>query len=56
MHTLTFIVNVIFAVYILNFISGFLNSFMSDWSRRARGWTDLLLGVALLIAVILLNS
>jgi hypothetical protein len=54
-HALSLIVDVMFAVYLLNFISAFHNSFMSRFSHRAKVWSDIGIGFALLIAVIVLN-
>jgi hypothetical protein len=54
-HTVAFMVNVMFAVYILNFVSSFLHSFAARWGDRAVLASDLFLGVLLLIAVVLAN-
>ena len=54
MSTYAFIINVIFAVFIIHFVSGFLNGLFKN--PKARIWADWILGIILLILVISANN
>ena len=53
MPTTTFglIVDVMFAVYVMNFLTGFLNGFTAHKSHGTRIWLDIAFGVVLLLLV-----
>jgi len=55
MTNLTFIVDVIFAVYLTNFLSGFFHTLAENWSAKSKNCLDLIIGIALLVAVILIK-
>jgi hypothetical protein len=50
MSNFQLIVDVIFATYLVHFLSGFLNSFLGD--SKARVWADVILGIVLLFLVL----
>lgn len=54
MRSLRLIVDVMFAIYIVQFISAFLNGFTEN-RPRLRLWLDLFVGVLLLALVVYLD-
>ncbi len=56
MSSVAFILNVIFAVYLINFISAFINGFTVNSSTRAKVIIDIMFGILLFIAVIIFND
>ena len=55
MSDFSFIVNVMFAVYVINFLSSFFKSFTEKWNFSAKIWLDLIWGILLFIAVVIAN-
>jgi hypothetical protein len=55
MSNLAFILNVMFAIYLLNFISSFLKSFTEERSLGVVFGIDLIFGIILLAGVVLVN-
>ena len=53
MSTSALIADIMFAVYLSNFIGGFLNSFFKNPTGRV--WADIIFGVILLLLVLNLN-
>jgi len=55
MSNLAFILNVMFAIYLLNFISSFLKRFIEERSFGVAFGIDLVFGIILLVGVVLVN-
>ena len=52
MSHIAIIVDVAFAIYLMNFVGSFMNAITRRRGDRARLWADIALGVFLLAAVI----
>lgn len=51
MSNTVLILDVIFAMYLLTFISSFINNFTASWNYGARVTLDIVIGVMLLVAI-----
>lgn len=56
MSTIALIFNIMFAVYLINFISAFINGLSESFGSRVRIILDIVVGIILFIGVIILND